>query len=69
MVHDLSSGQLSPWVLYATSSGQDALSKFNEEQLNFVIKYIEPAKWSERLLKNSLDLDYVRMACREAGIL
>lgn len=68
MVHDISTGQLSPWLLYATKTGQAALAAFNEEQVNFVIKYIEPSRWLGKLRDSPQDLDFILMACQEAGI-
>lgn len=68
IVHDISSGNLSPWILYATKSGQEALASLNEEQLNFVIKYLDPTRWLQKLQDSAQDLEFTRMACREAGI-
>lgn len=65
---DLVKGAISPWLIYVTQTGQQAITKLNEEQIDYVIKYIEPNRWNQKILENSDQLEFVKMACKQAGI-
>lgn len=66
MVKDITAGVVSPWILYGTESGREALAQLNEEQLNYVMKYIDPSIWQEKIA-NSEELSLVKFVAQEAG--
>ena len=68
LVRDISLGSISPWLLYATETGRDALDKLDESQIAYVIKYIEPDVWQNKIRNDVEELEYVRNACEVAGI-
>jgi hypothetical protein len=42
----ITTGRLSPWVLYQCSSGVEWLSKLNSEQTALIFEYINPERWN-----------------------
>lgn len=65
---DIVKGSISPWLIYSTQMGQDAISRLNEEQIDYVIKYIEPNVWNQKINKDFDQLEFVKIACEQAGI-
>jgi hypothetical protein len=55
--YNITTGKISPWMMYQSSSGKDFLSKLNETQTKIVMDYIDPPKWA---LKFNNDPDSVR---------
>lgn len=39
-------GQLSPWILYHTRTGQEFLGRINQDQMSVVFDYIDPDRWN-----------------------
>jgi len=67
-VHWIRSGRLSPWLLYATQSGNDLLGRFSEEQLKLVEQYIDPALWKRRISMNRDAIQSLQAVLKEAGL-
>jgi len=68
LTRDITNGAISPWLLYGTTMGQKALSELSDEQMAYVIPFVEPNVWTSKLRQQPIDLDYVKMACEAAGI-
>lgn len=68
IVHDITRGKISPWVLYGTETGRDVLAAISEEQLNYIMKYIEPNIWGNKVRTEKDNTEFVRDACEQAGI-
>jgi len=49
MCHLITSGKISPWVLYTCESGQQLLGSLNEDQITFVWDFINPEIWQEKI--------------------
>jgi hypothetical protein len=43
--HSITTGKISPWILYHSASGIQFLSSLNEPQVNMIIDYINPEQW------------------------
>ena len=63
----ITTGRISPWVLYNCQSGQEFLDKLNAEQISIVWSWIEPDYWQRRFSKYSSDQLYVQEILKEAG--
>lgn len=63
----ISTGWLSPWVLYGCESGQDFLGKINEEQLKLIWAVLDSDFWSKKFTDSPKDFAYVQDILREAG--
>lgn len=44
--HNITSGKISPWVLYQSSGGREFLDKLNGDQVKVVFDYINPELWA-----------------------
>lgn len=61
------SGKISPWMLYATRSGQDLLARFNREELNIVSTYVDPVLWKRRINYHQKELRKLQTIFNEIG--
>ena len=67
-VHDIKLGQISPWVVYNSASGQDMMNRMNDEQLEMISPAIDPAHWMGKIKSSPSDIALVKEICKEAGI-
>jgi len=67
-VHWIRSGRISPWMLYATQSGQELLQRFNGEEVNIVSGYIDPAMWKRRIKLFAKEVDSLSEIFKEVGL-
>lgn len=44
--HLICSGKISPWILYQCKTGQEFLSKLNNDQRGVIYEYIDPERWT-----------------------
>lgn len=49
--HAITTGKISPWMLYQSDSGKEFLSKLNETQVKLIVDYINPELWAIKLKK------------------
>ena len=68
MVFYITAGKLSPWILYHSKGGLDALTSFSDEQLKLVNKYISPIYWNNLFDKNKEDVIFVKQVMKKANI-
>lgn len=61
-------GRISPWMLYATASGQELLQRLDPEQVNIVSSYIDPTVWRRRIKLFEKDVASLAAILKEAGI-
>lgn len=54
LCHIITTGYISPWLLYQSSTGKEFLSSLNETQTSLVFEYIDPEKWNIKF-KRELD--------------
>jgi hypothetical protein len=62
------SGRISPWLLFASSSGSDLLQRLSEEQQSLVWQNIDPAFWEFKILKAGNDIDVIRETLDAVGL-
>jgi hypothetical protein len=60
-------GRLSPWVLYASDSGQKFLSDLTGDQVAIIWQYIDTTNWQKIIHKRSDDHEYAQDILRQAG--
>ncbi len=61
-------GKISPWILYATKSGQELLQRFNADELNIVGRHVDPALWKRRIKLFAKDVESLSKILEEAGL-
>lgn len=49
----ITSGKISPWVLYQSDSGIKFLSNIDETQQKIIMDYIDPEKWAIKFKRNN----------------
>ena len=68
LISNLTSGRISPWLLYCCDSGIEALARLNEAEVTLVWPWIDPDFWDKRLRDYSADTELAKHIMLEAGI-
>jgi hypothetical protein len=67
-VRQIADGLISPWIVLNCKSGQELLSKFNDEQLDMIATIIDPPYWMKRFKTYPSEIALVKEICKETGI-
>jgi len=62
----ISSGRLSPWVLYTCDSGQRFLDSLSEEQVTIIWDYINPEIWQAKMITYKEEVNSVQEVLKAA---
>lgn len=65
--HAVTTGRISPWVIYNSESGQRFLVDANEEQLAMIWPYINADTWHKKLNDYPADREYAKEILTKAG--
>jgi hypothetical protein len=63
----ITTGRLSPWVIYNSESGQKFLSECNQEQIAIIWAYIDSDIWQKKFRDHPGDQVYARDILKKAG--
>jgi len=63
----ITSGRLSPWVIYNSESGQKFLSECNQEQIAIIWEYINSDIWHKKFTDHPGDQEYAKDILAKAG--
>lgn len=63
----ISTGRISPWVVYNTESGNKFLGEINTDQLSVIWPMIDTDFWQKKFRDYPADQEYVRELMRQAG--
>jgi hypothetical protein len=66
--HHISTGRVSPWVIYNCNSGVEFLSNLSEEQVPLVMPYIDPDFWNRKFTDYMADVEWCKHVLKEAGL-
>jgi hypothetical protein len=64
----IKTGKISPWVLYLASSGEQLMTRFNEEHGKMIGFIIEPGIWMKKFKKSDEDVEYIRNLLEQSGL-
>lgn len=64
----ISTGRISPWVVYASAKAQDMINNFNEDQINMVSEMLDVDKWQWILANKSADYSWICDIVRQARL-
>jgi hypothetical protein len=64
----ISTGRISPWILFTATSAKDLLTRMTSEQLSMVEKTINPEFWQLKITKHQQEVDIIRETLAENGI-
>jgi hypothetical protein len=67
MAYAVSTGRVSPWVIYNSESGQKFLSELNPEQVAMVWPYIDADVWQKKFKDYPADQEYAKDILKKAG--
>ena len=67
-VHDITNGNISPWVILNSNSGQIMLKGMSDEQLDMIAPAFDIPYWLRRFKELPADVILVKEICAEAGI-
>lgn len=68
LVHHISNGRISPWIVYNCDSGVKWLSNLNEEQLGIIMAWIDPEFWQKKFKDYAADTEWVKDILQKAGL-
>ena len=63
----ITTGKLSPWVVYNSKSGQEFLDSLNEEQIKMIFNWIDPIFWEKKFKDYPADQAYAEEILEQAG--
>lgn len=66
--HMIKFGKISPWVLYLSTTGDDLISRFNEDVVSSINSILYPPFWRARIRKFEDDAAFVSTLLEDAGI-
>ena len=67
MVYAVTTGRISPWIVYNCESGQKFLSELDSSQIAMVWPYIDSEVWMKKFADYVADQEYVKEMLHKAG--
>lgn len=68
IVHHISTGRISPWVVFNCDSGVEFLSDLSQEQIAIVLPWIDPDYWQRKFKDYVADAEWVKDILQKAGL-
>jgi hypothetical protein len=68
IVHDITTGRISSWVIFNSTTGIEMLDKLNGEQIEMVFPYIDPDFWKRKFVDYFADTEWVKHILTEATL-
>ena len=63
----IEAGRVSPWVLYASQSGQEFVEGLSQEQISLIWDLVDPDKWQLIFNKNHEDFEFAKSTLKLGG--
>lgn len=67
LCYDVTTGRVSPWVIYNCESGQQFLTELTSEQVAMIWPYIDSDQWQRRFADYAADQEYAKEILHKAG--
>jgi len=67
MCHAITTGRISPWIIYNSESGQQFLSELSTEQIAMIWSYIDSDFWMKKFQDYPADQEYAKDILIKAG--
>jgi hypothetical protein len=64
----ISTGKISPWVLYLCGGGGELMDKFSADHSKMISDIIDPGYWMNRFKRDSNDVDFIRDLLEQSGL-
>jgi hypothetical protein len=65
--YHISTGRVSPWIIYNCSSGVDWLGSLNQDSLAIILPFVDPDFWNRKFESFPADVEWCRHILQEAG--
>jgi len=65
--YKITTGKISPWLLYQSVSGREFLEKLDEGQVKLILDYINPEQWALRFKKYPEEVENIKTLLSEIG--
>jgi hypothetical protein len=66
--YHISTGRISPWVVFNCSSGVDFLDNLTSEQISIILPQIDPDHWQKKFKDYMSDAEWVKDILNKAGL-
>lgn len=66
--YHITSGRISPWIVFNCTSGVEFLESASEEQIAMIMPWIDPDFWQRKFADYVADTEWVKMILQEAGL-
>ena len=67
MCHAVTTGRISPWVIYNCESGQKFLGELTADQVSMIWPYIDSDIWQKKFSDYAADAEYAKEILKQAG--
>ena len=67
MCHAVTTGRISPWVIYNCESGQKFLGELTADQVSMIWPYIDSDIWQKKFVDYAADAEYAKLILKQAG--
>lgn len=67
ILHSVTTGKISPWMLYQSNSGHEFLNRLNSLQEKLITDYIDPEKWALKFKREPDNVTQARKVLKELG--
>ena len=68
IIHHVSTGRISPWIVFNCASGVEFLDQLTEDQVGLILPYIEPDYWQRKFKDYVADTEWVKDILSKAGL-
>ena len=68
IIHHITSGRISPWVVFNCGSGVEFLDGLSEEQVEIILPYIDPDYWQKKFRDYLSDTEWTKDILEKAGL-
>ena len=65
--HAITTGKISPWMLYHSESGVQFLNKLDETQVKMIFDYINPELWALTFKRRAEQVHEIKQLLKQAG--
>ena len=66
--HHITTGRISPWIVYNCDTGVNFLDGLSEEQVGMIISWIDPTFWNKKFQDYLADSLWVKDILKQAGL-
>jgi len=66
--HHITTGRISPWIVFNCNTGVDFLGNLSEEQIAIVMPWIDPDYWQRKFVDYVADTEWVKDILQKAGL-